>query len=300
MTGGPIALRPTANFSGRSSCANDRVAISGNAHGTENDQRGKHAGDIGHGLRLGDDDAHALLRAEEFRDDGSEEGVDDRHVEAGEDIRRRVRQLDDAVGLEPARGQRPHQVDLLGLDRAQAGKAVDHHREEGEQRRDGDLRTVAEAEPDHDQRRDGDLRQALQRERIGHRQLFEEAEFRHQRAEQHAHAAAERKAERRVLERAPERQVIAERTCRADRDPGPQGPCHRIGRGKNVGRHLEELDGDVPERAEHDQADERDQRQTARRALAPHVGGRRARCCGGHRGLHGDHFQSTSPCAFSK
>src|SRR3954452_23013652 len=102
MTGGPIALRPTANFSGRSSCAKERVAISGNAakkaaevvsqsrreicsmdffslmqrrstgpvrpvddavlepsddgvqrdaHGTENDKRGKHAGDVGHGLR---------------------------------------------------------------------------------------------------------------------------------------------------------------------------------------------------------------------------------------------------------
>ena len=88
--------------------------------------------DIGHGLRLGDDDAHPLLRAEKFRDDGSEEGVDDRHVEARENIRRRVRQLDDAVGLQAARRQRPHQVDLLGLDRAQTGKTVDHHREEGE------------------------------------------------------------------------------------------------------------------------------------------------------------------------
>ena len=56
----------------------------------ENDKRGKHAGDVGHRLRLRDDDAHALLRTEEFRDDGSEQGVDDRHVQPREDVRRGI------------------------------------------------------------------------------------------------------------------------------------------------------------------------------------------------------------------
>ena len=143
-------------------------AVEQDAHRAQDDERRENAGDVGDRLRLGDHHAHPLLGAEELGDDGAQQCVDHRHVEAGEDIGRGVGKLDDAIGFEARGRERAHQVDPLGLDGAQAGEAVDQHREEGEQRRDRDLRAVTEPEPDHHQRRDRDLRQRLQSEGIGH------------------------------------------------------------------------------------------------------------------------------------
>ena len=158
-------------------------AVQRNAQRAENDQRREDAGHIRDRLRLRDHHAHALLRAEEFRDDRTEQRVHDGHVEPGEDERRGIGQLDDAIGLEPRRRQRTHQVETFRFDGAQSGEAVDQHREEREQCRNRHLAAVAESEPDDDQWCDGDLGQALQRECIRHQQLLDRAAFRHQRSE---------------------------------------------------------------------------------------------------------------------
>ena len=229
-----------------------------NAGDAENGQHGEHAGDVGDRLRLGDDDAHALLRAEEFGDDGAEQRIDDAHVEAGEDIGRGRRQLDETIGLEPRRGQRLHQLDPLDVGRAHAGEAVDQHREERQQRRHRHLRAVAEAAPDHDQRRDRDLGQALQREGIGHQRGLDRAEFRHQRADDEAEAGADQEAEQRVRQRAPQRQVVAERARRRHGDAAPQRDEHAFRRRQDIGRHLQHGDQQLPDQQQREETGDAD------------------------------------------
>jgi hypothetical protein len=74
--------------------------MQGDTEHAQDQQRGEHAGHVRDGLRLGDRDAHAALRAQELGDDGAQQRVDHRHVQAGEDERRGGRQLDQAVGLQ--------------------------------------------------------------------------------------------------------------------------------------------------------------------------------------------------------
>src|ERR1700691_6626441 len=94
LPGGPVNNTPFAD-------ANHQVQ--GDADGAEQDERGEHAGHVGHGLSLDDSDADSLLRAQELGDDGAENGIDHAHVEAGEDVGRGRRQLDEAISLK-ARG----------------------------------------------------------------------------------------------------------------------------------------------------------------------------------------------------
>ena len=218
----------------------------------EDDERGEHASDVGHGLRLCDDDADAFLRAEEFGDDGAEQSVDHAHVEAGKDIGCSGRQLDPQIGLQPRGRQRLHQVEPFRLGRADAGKTVHQHRKEGEQRGHHHLGAVAEAAPDDDQGRDGDLRQALQRERVRHQDDFRRTEFRHQRAEQEPQGRADQKAERGVPKCAAEREIKADAAVERNGEPGPQRVEDALRPRKDIGRNLEYLDRNLPQ---HQQTD---------------------------------------------
>ena len=107
------------------------------------------------------DVAEPLAGADELTDHGTDHGEGHGHLQAGHQVRQRVREADLAEGAPRPGAHRRGEVEQLRVGGAQPGHAGDDHREERDEHRQDDLRGEAEAEPDHQQRRDGDLRDDL-------------------------------------------------------------------------------------------------------------------------------------------
>ena len=145
--------------------------------------------------------------------------------------------------------QRPHHLDLLGVDRAQAVEGVDGDREEADERDDRQLRPDPEAEPDDEDRRDHDHRDRLggDQQRIeGAPQRLGEVEQRRRSRARATSASGE--AEHDLLQRHPgvvgeQRAVLPERRRRSRSARGPGSP-----RSSSASASRSQLGGELPER----------------------------------------------------
>src|SRR5688572_8802890 len=122
------------------------------AKGGDEEHRHEHGGRIEGDLDLEHKVSEALVRAEELADDSPGDGEDGTDLHAGEDVRKRARQLD--LGKElPARPlQRAHQVEELGLGLAQATRGREEDREYRDGKRHDRVRKHTVLEPYDDER----------------------------------------------------------------------------------------------------------------------------------------------------
>ena len=87
--------------------------------------------------------------------------------------------------------ERAREIDQVGIDGADRGQHVDHHREEHDQDRDQDFRIDREAHPQDEQRRERHLGRDLQRQDIGRQRELGGRRHAEQVADEGAEQAAE-------------------------------------------------------------------------------------------------------------
>src|SRR6516162_291360 len=120
------------------------------------EQEYRRKGERGIKLLIGDNDeiAQAAVAADKLPDDRSNDGERDGNLHSAEDFRQRGRNAEFPECLPAARLQRAAEIQELGLDRGEAGGAVDDDREESDEEGDNNLWKQTIAEPDEQQRSD--------------------------------------------------------------------------------------------------------------------------------------------------
>ena len=93
------------------------------------------------------------------------------------------------------------EIDQVGIDGADRGQHVDHHREEHDQDRDQDFRIDGEAHPQDEQRRECHLGRDLQRQNIGRQRELGGGRHADQVADEGAEQAAEDEAHQHLRRR---------------------------------------------------------------------------------------------------
>ena len=137
-------------------------------------------------LRGGDDQAQALLGAEELADDGADDREAESDVQAGDDPGQRGRQHHVAGDLHPGGAQHPGVGDEVGVHFADALECVEEDHEEDQDRGQHDLRCRAQAQPHHEDEAEHDARERVHRLDVGPEHVGEEADLPQQDAEHDA------------------------------------------------------------------------------------------------------------------
>ncbi len=122
------------------------------------DDAGEHAAGIGEARGLHHRGAEAVAAHRHLDDDGDDQRDRQRHLQAGENLRRRRRQQHLPHDLDVARAHVAGRPDEFLLDTGDAGDHRRHHRKYGVDGDHGDLGDVIEAEPEDHHRQERDLR----------------------------------------------------------------------------------------------------------------------------------------------
>ena len=126
--------------------------------------------------RYHDQVAEPVLGADEFADDGADDGERGRYLQRREEIGQAIRHPQLAEDLRRIGPHGGEQVLEIGFRRLEALDGVHQHRKERDQHRGRDLRPPSGAEPQHQERRDGDDRRRLERDGEREQALLDGAE----------------------------------------------------------------------------------------------------------------------------